>query len=206
MHFYPPFLFTKCYLDISRRATFHFDSPSLTWKPGKYFSIFDIFSNIEGKLRIGIHYKIESFFDSILWFIFLIILSCFIIAYNELRNNMKLDDKSSFFLYEIYKTLKTAVNLFRLKYTNLKREKLEGEVNKVYGKFMKNYEFSQSRNKRRGSTNSNLSNNASGNSDNIVNNFEIHDCKLFFLNKRINIKFKLKKIVCKNFKILRKFK
>jgi len=182
LHFYPPFLFTKCYLDISRRATFHFDGPSLTWKPGEYFGFNDIFSNIEGKLRIGVQYKIESFFDSILWYLFLIFLSMLIIAYNELRQNMKLGEKSGFFLFEIYRTIKTAINIFRLKNMNIKRERLENEVNKVYDKFNKNYNFAEKANKN--------PNKASPLTSKNYHSEEILDCKFFlFLFLIINFNY-----------------
>lgn len=119
----------------------------MSWKPGEYFGFNDIFTNLEGKLRIGIHYKIESFFDSVLWYMFLIFLSMLIIAYNELRQNMKLGEKSGFFLFEIYRTIKTAINIFRLKNINIKRERLENEVNKIYDKFIKNYNLADKVNK-----------------------------------------------------------
>jgi hypothetical protein len=118
----------------------------LTWKPGEYFSFNDIFSNLEGKLRIGVDYKIESFFDSVLWYVFLIFISILIIAYNELRENMKLGEKSGFLIFEIYRTIKTAINIFRLKNINIKRERLENEVNKVYDKFIKNCNLSDNAN------------------------------------------------------------
>lgn len=179
MHFYPPFLFTKCYLDISRRATFHFDGPSLNWIPGEYFSLGDIFTNLVGKLRIGIEYKIESFFDSILWYIFLIFGSILVIAYNELRQNMKLSEKSGFFLFEIFRTLKTAINIFKLKNINIKRERLENEVNKIYDKFNKNYQISE-----------NAKKNPNKNSMSVKTNqgFDIQECKILkFLKKFLNL-------------------
>jgi hypothetical protein len=171
LHLYPPFLYTKCYLDISRRATFHFDSPSLSWKQGEYFSLNDIFSNLEGKLRIGVQYKIESFFETIQWYILLIISSLLIIGYNELKQSMKLGEKRGFILFEIFRTIKTAINIFRLKNINIKRERLENEVNKIYNKFLKNYNLSDIQKKQ------NLnSNNNTRNSLTLKNHVEIYDC------------------------------
>jgi hypothetical protein len=91
---------------------------------------------------------------------------------------MKLDEKSGFILTEIYKTIKTAINLFRLKYINLKRERLENDVNKIYGKFNKNYEMKIKKNSLNTSTNNNKDKNSIANANANINNFEIHDCKL----------------------------
>lgn len=169
LHFYPPFLFTKCYLDISRRATFHFESTSLTWIPGEYFSLNDIFTTLHGKLRIGVEYNIESFLESIMWFIAFIAISCITVSYNELRENMKSGERSGFFIFEFFKTIKTAINLFRLKNINIKREKLENEVNRVYEKFTRNRQSAEKGNKKKSNNNSLMKS---------IHAMDIEDCNL----------------------------
>ena len=62
MHFYPPFIFTKCYVDIISISSSHFDYDLFQWIPGRYYSFNDIFIEYKGKLLIGIEYKIDSFF------------------------------------------------------------------------------------------------------------------------------------------------
>ena len=119
---------------------------------------------------MGLKYKIDSFFNSILWFLFLMLISIIIIAYNELRDNMKLGENSGFFLCEIYKTFKTAINIFRLKNINIKRERLENEVNKTYEKFNKIYNLTQKAKKDINKT-SNLTK--------IQNILDVNDCKNF---------------------------
>ena len=60
-HLYPPFIFAKCYIDIARVSSFHFDGPTLTWMPGRFYTISDFFSKTKGKLRIGIQYDVIKY-------------------------------------------------------------------------------------------------------------------------------------------------
>jgi len=58
---YPPFIYAKCYFDISRVSSFHFDGPTLTWLPGRFYSFSDFFARSKGRLRIGVEYNVNMF-------------------------------------------------------------------------------------------------------------------------------------------------
>ena len=86
MHFYPPFIFTKCYVDIISISSSHFDYDLFQWIPGRYYSFNDIFIEYKGKLLIGIEYKIDSFFQTFLWFYISIFFYIIAISFKEIRD------------------------------------------------------------------------------------------------------------------------
>ena len=92
MHFYPPFIVTKCYVDIISICSSHFDYDLFQLIPGRYYSFNDIFIEYKGKLLIGIEYKIDSFFQTFLWFYISIFFYIITISFKEIRDyygNMK---------------------------------------------------------------------------------------------------------------------
>ncbi len=85
-HFYPPFIFTKCFVDIISISSSHFDYDLFQWMPGRYYSFSDIFIEYSGKLLIGIEYKIDSFLQTYLWFYIAIIGYIIAICFKEIRD------------------------------------------------------------------------------------------------------------------------
>jgi len=143
-HFYPPFLFSKSYLLISRVCSFHFDAPKLKWVPGRYFTIRDMFNRLTGKLRIGIEYDVDSLFDTFLWYFLLNFVFILVIFFNEMKQNFKHDDKkfnikhSQYFIKRYHLLLKKIYSLVSVKKLNLIRQNIENSCNKSYEKFLKN--------------------------------------------------------------------
>ncbi len=170
LHFYPPFLFSKSYLDISRLATYHFDSSSFNWVAGSYFGLNDIFSHREGKLRIGVIYYVESLFETFCWFYILICLFSILIFLIELKENFKIDDyyninkklnkmkkllndrykqRSNIYNYPIigffFKYMKIInESMLDIKKINVKKQLMENSINKTYDKFLKEIEKNES--------------------------------------------------------------
>ena len=144
MHLYPPFLFSKSFLVMSRINSFHFDGPALQWVPGRYFSTEDLFTNVRGKLRIGIEYEIDSLFSTFLWFYFIIFLFLLIISFNEMKQSYRFGDKNSNNLYKDYffkryfRFFKKIYSLASVKKLNLIKQNIENSSNKTFDKFLKN--------------------------------------------------------------------
>jgi ABC-type multidrug transport system ATPase subunit len=168
-HFYPPFLFSKGFLDITRICTFHFDSPSLQWIEGRYFAFMDLFYNQEGKLRIGIEYKVDSLFTTYVWFLFLILLYTLFVVFYELKESLKYDQHAHqegvehhndgkqnvivkrgnpFFnlgckvpiLSYFLSNYKIFKDSISLKHINIKKQSMENNINRDFEKFLKNEE------------------------------------------------------------------
>ena len=86
MHFYPPFIFTKCFVDIVSISSSHFDYDLFQWIPGRFYSFVDMFQEYRGKLLIGIEYKIDSMFDTCVWFYISIVFYILVISLKEIRD------------------------------------------------------------------------------------------------------------------------
>jgi hypothetical protein len=138
-HMYPPFLFSKCYLDIARVSSYHFDSPSLMWVPGKYYELANMFEENIGELRIGIKFHVDSYFRTMMWMVVLSLFFISIIVFVEINNNMKggslLNPKTW------YRIVRETIKNLNLKRMNLKRTQIENMMNKFYDKFLKNEEL-----------------------------------------------------------------
>jgi ABC-type multidrug transport system ATPase subunit len=138
LHFYPPFLFSVSYLTISRICTFHFDSPKLQWVPGRYFSFEDIFLKETGKLRLGVHYEVNSIFQCFLWFIFIILFFSCLIGLFELNSSYKYQSSGIVsYICNFFKLVKNLYSLTSLKRLNIKKIRMEDKANKSYDKFLK---------------------------------------------------------------------
>ena len=87
MHFYPPFIFTKCFVDIVSISSSHFDYDLFQWIPGRFYSFVDMFQEYRGKLLIGIEYKIDSMFDTCVWFYISIVFYILVISLKEIRDS-----------------------------------------------------------------------------------------------------------------------
>lgn len=147
LHFYPPFLFSKSYLSITRICSFHFDSPKLQWVPGRYFTLSDMFEKEIGKLRIGVEFEVDSLFQTFVWFYFIMIFLCSLIAINEMQESYKYDpqrfkSKSCCDLRSILRNklriYKDLYSLSSVKKLNIKKQHMENAVNKEFEKFFKN--------------------------------------------------------------------
>ena len=106
MHFYPPFIFTKCFVDIVSISSSHFDYDLFQWLPGRYYSFYDMFMEYRGKLLIGIEYKIDSMFDTCIWFYICILFYILVITlkeirdyYSEMKNHLDEEDKKELMRY-----------------------------------------------------------------------------------------------------------
>ena len=86
MHLYPPFIFTKCFIDIIYISSSHFDYDLFQWIPGRYYSLNDMFYEYSGRLLIGIEYKIDSCFRTFIWFFISIIVYIILIIFKEIRD------------------------------------------------------------------------------------------------------------------------
>jgi hypothetical protein len=135
LHFYPPFIFSKCYTDITRISSFHFDGPSLQWLPGRYFELNDIFTEIRGTMRIGIKYHVHSYFYTCSWFILLILLFFGFISLLELNSSIKGGSLLSY--KNLIRVIKEIFKNMNLKKMNVKRQLLETMMNKIYNKYLK---------------------------------------------------------------------
>lgn len=151
LHFYPPFLFSKSYLNIYRICSYHFDSPKLQWVPGRYFELNDIFEKEIGKLRIGVEFEVESLFVTFLWFLFLIIFFFWLLAVSEMKENYKYSENNNepkllnfynifrnFNIFDCFRLIKDLYTITSLKRLNIKKQKLEDSINKNFDKFLKN--------------------------------------------------------------------
>jgi ABC-type multidrug transport system ATPase subunit len=150
LHFYPPFLFSKSYLNIYRICSYHFDSPKLQWVPGRYFELKDIFEEEIGKLRIGVEFEVESLLVTMMWFLFLIIFFLCLLAISEMKENYKYSEKNNeggffnffnifkvFKIFDFFRLFKDLSTITSLKRLNIKKQRLEDAINKNFEKFLK---------------------------------------------------------------------
>jgi hypothetical protein len=135
LHFYPPFLFSKCYTDVARISSYHFDSHSLQWVPGRLFELNDVLYGPRGTLRIGIRYSVDSFLYTTSWFIILITLYISIVSLLELNAGIK--GGSLLKLKNLTKVIRETLKNFNLKKTNVKKQIMENSLIKLYDKFLK---------------------------------------------------------------------
>lgn len=134
-HFYPPFLFSKCYTDISRISSNHFDSQTLKWLPGRDFEISDIFLRQIGTLGIGVKYNVDSYFYTCSWFMFLILVYISFITILELNAGIK---GGSILNYKnLFKVFRETFKNFNVKKMNVKKQTIENNIIKFYEKFLK---------------------------------------------------------------------
>jgi hypothetical protein len=134
-HFYPPFLFAKCYLDISKVASMHFDIATLMWVEGKYYQLSDIFYEYEGNLRIGIKYSIDSYASTMTWFVAVSVFYLTLIVLIEINNNIKGGSLANPKTW--WRIVKESLRSLNLKRMNVKRLQIENSMNKYFEKFLK---------------------------------------------------------------------
>ena len=137
LHFYPPFLFSKGYLDIVRVCSYHFDGPSLQWKAGRYFYLSDTLTKQVGALRIGLTFDVDSLAVTFFWFYLLIFICSFLIIFSEIKAR---DNKISFSCRSFQSYLKMFKDLYSftsVKKLNIKKQLMESNINKMYERYLK---------------------------------------------------------------------
>ncbi len=57
--FYPPYNFSKAYMDISEKSGKHFDNYQFKWVQGEGYTWADLFKRNRGQLRLNVTYDVK---------------------------------------------------------------------------------------------------------------------------------------------------